>query len=238
MTLTSPFKDEEETDEESMNILESHIEGAQEFEPRKREQIYRAIIEYLYYGYEPDYLQGGAKGYFIGIKPTLDTHHARRQAGLKGGRPKKQTESNPDADGKPTENQTESKPKANGKQKESDIDIDIDIDIDDSSNDESNVEQIPYADIIAYLNEQAVKSFKVSKKAKELIRARWNDGYRLDDFKKVIDNKCAHWLDKSDMRQYLQPSTLFAVSHFDEYLNQTPTTKTKKGGCDFGKYAD
>lgn len=229
-----------------MNILESHIEGAQEFEPREREQIYRAIIEYLYYGYEPDYLQGGAFGYFIAIKPTLDTHHARREAGKKGGRPKKQTESNANADDKPTENQTESKSKAKGKAKgkqtanqtESDIDIDIDIDIDDSPNGESNVEQIPYEEIIAYLNEQAVKGFKVSKKAKELIRARWNDGYRLDDFKKVIDNKCAHWLDKPDMRQYLQPSTLFAVSHFDEYLNQTPTTRTKKGGGDFGKYAD
>lgn len=227
-----------------MNILESHIEGAQEFEPREREQIYRAIIEYLYYGYEPDYLQGSALGYFIAIKPTLDTHHARREAGKKGGRPKKQTESNPDADEKPNEKQNESKTKAKGKAKrkktanQNESDIDIDIDIDDSSNDESNVEQIPYADIIAYLNEKAVKNFKVSKKAKELIRARWKEGYRLDDFKKVIDNKCAHWLDKVDMRPYLQPSTLFAVSHFDEYLNQTPTTKTKKGGGDFGKYAD
>ena len=233
-----------------MNILESHIEGAQEFEPREREQIYRAIIEYLYYGDEPDYLKGGAKGYFIAIKPTLDTHHARREAGKKGGRPKKQIESNPNADEVSNENQTEkqtktkleskrkAKRKQAAKQSESDIDIDIDIDIDDSPNGESTVEQIPYEEIIAYLNEQAVKNFKVSKKAKELIRARWKEGYRLDDFKKVIDNKCAHWLDKVDMRPYLQPSTLFAVSHFDEYLNHTPTTKTKKGGGDFGKYAD
>ena len=114
-----------------MNILESHIEGAQEFEPREREQIYRAIIEYLYYGDEPDYLKGGAKGYFIAIKPTLDTHHARREAGKKGGRPKKQIESNPNADEVSNENQTEKqtktklkskrKPnwKANGKQSES-----------------------------------------------------------------------------------------------------------------------
>lgn len=231
-----------------MNILESHIEGAQEFEPREREQIYRAIIEYLYYGYEPDYLKGGAKGYFIGIKPTLDTHHARRQAGKKGGRPKKQAESNSDADDEASENQTEkqteSKSKARGKQKakqtanQTESDIDIDIDIDDSSNDESNVEQIPYAEIIAYLNEQAVRSFKPTKKAKELIHARWSEGYRLEDFKKVIDNKCAQWVDDTNMRQYLQPSTLFAVGHFDEYLNQTPVTKTKKGGGDFGKYAD
>lgn len=231
-----------------MNILESHIEGAQEFEPREREQIYRAIIEYLYYGDEPDYLQGGAKGYFIAIKPTLDTHHARREAGKKGGRPKKQNESNPDADevssGNQTEKQTESKTKPKGKAKgkqtakQNESDIDIDIDIDDSPNGESNVEQIPYEEIIAYLNEQAVRSFKATKKAKELIHARWNEGYRLDDFKKVIDNKCAQWVDDANMRQYLQPSTLFAVSHFDEYLNQTPTTKPKKGGGDFGKYAD
>lgn len=233
-----------------MNILESHIEGAQEFKPREREQIYRAIIEYLYYGDEPDYLQGGAKGYFIAIRPTLDTHHKRREAGKKGGRPKKQTESNPDADeeanenqvGKQTESKRKAKDKAEGeqsaKQNESDIDIDIDIDIDDSPNGEPSIEQIPYEEIIAYLNEQAVRSFKATKKAKGLIHARWNEGYRLDDFKKVIDNKCAQWVYDSSMRQYLQPSTLFAASHFDEYLNQAPTTKTKKGDGDFGKYAD
>ena len=90
---------------------------------------------------------------------------------------------------------------------------------------------IPYASIIDYLNEQTEKKFKVSSAAnKKLIKARWNEGYREDEFRKVIDNKVVDWKGKkfndgTDADKYLQPSTLFG-NKFDSYLNQTP----KQGG--------
>lgn len=87
-------------------------------------------------------------------------------------------------------------------------------------------ESIPFKEIIEYLNEKAGKSFKyTAEEHREYIRARWRKGYRLEDFKKVIDNKCADWLgvtsrDGQDMTKYLRPKTLFAKKHFDDYLNE------------------
>lgn len=68
-----------------MNILESHIEGAHEWPLEERGMIYCAIVEYMYYGTEPDYLSGGLLGYFIAIRPTLDKSRARALAGRRGG---------------------------------------------------------------------------------------------------------------------------------------------------------
>lgn len=85
---------------------------------------------------------------------------------------------------------------------------------------------IPFKEIIDYLNQKAGKSFKANAEGhRKYIRARWKKGYRLDDFKKVIDNKCADWLgvvsrDGQDMTKYLQPKTLFTEDHFDNYLNE------------------
>ena len=79
---------------------------------------------------------------------------------------------------------------------------------------------IPYREIIDYLNQKAGKSFKHSAAGnKKVIKARWNEGYKLDQFKRVVDNKCQDWLNDEKMSQYLQPSTLFG-NKFDQYLNQ------------------
>lgn len=86
---------------------------------------------------------------------------------------------------------------------------------------------IPFSEIISYLNEKTERSFKSVESHKKNIRARWNEGYRLDDFKKVIDNKCADWMRDDKMNKYLQPSTLFGTK-FDQYLNQLPTKLRKE----------
>lgn len=77
-----------------------------------------------------------------------------------------------------------------------------------------------YAEIIAYLNEKTGKNYRSSgKQVQELIHARLEDNYTVDDFKKVIDIKCAEWLG-GEYEKYLRPSTLFQASKFDGYLNQ------------------
>ena len=85
---------------------------------------------------------------------------------------------------------------------------------------EQEPDPIPYREIIDYLNQKAGKSFKHSAAGnKKVIKARWNEGYKLDQFKRVIDVKCQDWLNDENMNQYLQPSTLFG-NKFDQYLNQ------------------
>ena len=87
---------------------------------------------------------------------------------------------------------------------------------------------IPYAKIINYLNEKTQSNYKVtSKTTRRLIRARWRDGFTLEDFYKVIDVKTEQWLGDSNMDQYLRPQTLFS-GKFEAYLNEGKRSKTIK----------
>lgn len=91
----------------------------------------------------------------------------------------------------------------------------------------SKPDPIPYSDIINYLNEKTGRSFKVTEKWKSLIKARWNEGQRYDEFIKVIDNKVAEWLDNPKMNKYLRPETLFS-NKFDGYLNEQHPAKEER----------
>lgn len=85
---------------------------------------------------------------------------------------------------------------------------------------EPKPDPIPYREIIEHLNQNTGKAFKHTAAGhKKLIKARWNEGYGLEDFKKVIEVKSAEWLNDSKMETYLQPTTLFG-NKFDQYLNQ------------------
>ena len=66
-----------------------------------------------------------------------------------------------------------------------------------------------------------------TKKTRELIRARWNEGFSLNDFKTVIDKKCAEWMGDAKMEKYLMSVTLFGTK-FESYLNQLSVERKDK----------
>lgn len=81
-------------------------------------------------------------------------------------------------------------------------------------------DDIPYKEIIDYLNKKTGRRFPATaKRNKEPIHARWREGYRLEDFKRVIDNKCFSWANDPKMSAYLRPTTLFSPK-FSDYLNE------------------
>lgn len=89
------------------------------------------------------------------------------------------------------------------------------------------VEKIPYAEIVNYLNQRIGSQYKhTTKKTRALIKARWNEGFRLEDFQTVIDKKANEWIG-TDMQKYLRPETLFG-NKFEGYLNQPNRTGTKQ----------
>jgi uncharacterized phage protein (TIGR02220 family) len=89
-------------------------------------------------------------------------------------------------------------------------------------------------DVIDYLNKKTGKKYKSTTQIiQSIIKARQNEGFALQDFYDVIDIKCSQWLNDANMYKYLRPSTLFAPTHFQEYLNEAPksnsaTTSTDK----------
>ena len=92
-----------------------------------------------------------------------------------------------------------------------------------------NIYKIPFSEIVTYLNDKTNSSYSPgTSKTKKLIKARWNEGYQLEDFKKVIDLKTEEWLNNPTWNKYLRPETLFG-SKFESYRNQ----KTgKKNYCE------
>ena len=94
---------------------------------------------------------------------------------------------------------------------------------------QSSTAPIPYEEIVQYLNQKTGKHFKSTSKATQRhIKARFTDGFVLDDFKQVIDNKCGDWLRDRKMKEYLRPETLFGAK-FESYLNSKSTTARPKG---------
>ncbi len=79
---------------------------------------------------------------------------------------------------------------------------------------------IPYESIVADLNKRAGTNFQAgSRKTRGLIKARFNDGYTLDDFKTVHRKKAYEWVNDAKYSKYLRPETLYG-SKFEGYLNQ------------------
>ena len=111
-----------------------------------------------------------------------------------------------------------------------DLDLDIDLDIEDIVEETSTV---PYQKIISYLNQRIGTSYKAtSKEMQRLVKARFKQGFTLEDFYKVIDIKYNEWF-KTDMSKYLRPSTLFGTK-FESYLNQISIKTESKQERKFG----
>lgn len=75
-----------------------------------------------------------------------------------------------------------------------------------------------YIEVVNYLNEKANTKYRhTTPKTRSTIKARLKEGFTVNDFKTVIDKKCAEWLG-TEFEQYLRPETLFGTK-FESYLN-------------------
>jgi uncharacterized phage protein (TIGR02220 family) len=82
-------------------------------------------------------------------------------------------------------------------------------------------QDIPFDEIINHLNQVTEKQYRSnSKNTKDKIQARWNEDFRLDDFKYVHAVKAEEWLN-TDYAKFLRPETLYG-NKFEGYRNQKP----------------
>lgn len=106
--------------------------------------------------------------------------------------------------------------------------------------------------VLDYLNKKTHRVGKyaylyITPEYQKQILARYAEGYKTDDLKRVVDVKVSEWLGDRKMEVFLRPTTLFGPK-FKEYVMQTPLkihryrqmaqgqklSKTKKDS-DFGK---
>ncbi|MEV9641027.1 conserved phage C-terminal domain-containing protein [Mammaliicoccus sciuri] len=82
--------------------------------------------------------------------------------------------------------------------------------------------------VVEYLNLKTGKQFKTNASStRRLVNARLNEGYSVEDIKRVIDSKTTEWLPDQKFRNYLRPSTLFNASNFENYLNEGEPVKSQ-----------
>ena len=98
-----------------------------------------------------------------------------------------------------------------------------------NDNNDNNDNKYIYSSVIEYLNRKANTKYKASsKKTQTCIHSRLSEGFTEDDFKQVIDNKCADWIG-TEWEKFLRPETLFGTK-FEGYLNAKTTKKPVNTG--------
>lgn len=94
-------------------------------------------------------------------------------------------------------------------------------------NEKKDIYTSDIAEVLDYLNSRTGKKFTGKSKAhRQHIVARLKEGFTVEDFKKVIDNKVAAWGHSEKMAPYLRPETLFS-SKFETYLNDVETERQR-----------
>ncbi len=99
-----------------MNLYDSIIDAVEEYDlsAQERGQLSTAVIEYLYFGREPDFKMTKAAGVcYVAMHPVFESQRAKQEAGRIGGKAKanaKQTASKTLAEGLANAKQNDSKP--------------------------------------------------------------------------------------------------------------------------------
>lgn len=211
---------------ESFVFYKSFYESIKEVDDNIQLELFKAICEYSLNDEEIE-LAPISRALFTLMKPIIDSAKKRYVAsvenGKKGGAPK----GNQNAKKQPKNNLEQPNNNLTKTQKQSKNNLNDNVNVNDNVNDNDNiniyspakVEQLPYKEIIDYLNFKTNSNYKHTlQKTKDLIKARINNGFTIEDFKKVIDKKTQEWLG-TDFEKFLRPETLFG-NKFEGYLNQ------------------
>lgn len=98
-----------------------------------------------------------------------------------------------------------------------------------SSNSTMNNYVARATDILNFLNEKTGRKFDAltpngeQTASLQIIIDRLKSGYEDDKIRQVIVRQCRLWINDPEMRKFLQPSTLFRKSKFENYLSKLGT---------------
>lgn len=231
-----------------VQVLDSLIDGPLQLGNRREgDELIGMIVRFLRTGEEPSPRTDAQRMALAMVRPVLDKSRKRIVAGSEGGSKSaskaasKQPSKRQSKQASKTPSEPESEEESNAASKKaSDIYSSSSLPLPDSPSEEEGCGEgdgaIPYAEIVAALNEAAGTSYRpTSKKTRQLIHSRWAEGFRLHDFEAVIDTMSAAWLNDPKMAAYLRPETLFGTK-FESYLNRPRPRKGALDGDPFAAY--
>lgn len=187
---------------------------------REQQEILLAITRYMFEDIEPT-LNDKQTKIFNNLRRPLDKSKKRSKSGSITNN--NQNENKVETNDNQNEIKMKSNENQNSNQNENETKTHQDVNVIVNVN---GIDNVNVKDIIDYLNFKSNSHFKYSsEKTKSLIKARINDGFTIEDFKTVIDNKTSEWIG-TDFEKFLRPETLFS-NKFEGYLNQKITQKKK-----------
>lgn len=231
-----------------VQVLDSLIDGPLQLGNRREgDELIGMIVRYLRTGEEPSPRTDAQRMALAMVRPVLDKSRKRIVAGSEGGSKSvsrtssKQSSKRQSKQASKTPSEPESEEESNAESKQaSDIYSSSSLPLPDSPSEEEGCGEedggIPYTEIVAALNGALGTSYRpTSKKTRQLIHARWAEGFRFPDFEAVIATMAAAWGDDPKMSAYLRPETLFGPK-FESYLNRPKPRKERTHGDPFAAY--
>ena len=220
---------------DSMIFYKSFIDALNELPDEDRLKLYDAIFAFGIYGTEPE-LSGIDAAVFTLVRPQIEANNRKYENGVKGGRPKNQTETKTKPNhnqtitkSKPNNNLTETKQKPNQNQSITKPKPNVNVNVNDNDNDNENgndnvsgfdgrnTDGISLS-LLSFLNSETGATYTETEQFDNLVNGILNDGYTVDDIKTVIHKKAHEWSCDGKMRPMLRPSVLLG-ERFEEYLN-------------------
>lgn len=231
-----------------VQVLDSLIDGPLQLGNRREgDELIGMIVRFLRTGEEPSPRTDAQRMALAMVRPVLDKSRKRIVAGSEGGSKSvskaasKQASKRQSKQASKTSSEPESEEESNAESKQaSDIYSSSSLPLPDSPSEEEGCGEedggIPYTEIVAALNGALGTSYRpTSKKTRQLIHARWAEGFRFHDFEAVIATMAAAWGDDPKMSAYLRPETLFGPK-FESYLNRPKPRKERAHGDPFAAY--
>ena len=226
---------------DSALIYRSQAEAMRNLPPDQFKNAMVAVLDYSLDGIEPDESDPVTYALWMMAKPLIDKRNRNYENGSKHNPTASELQPNPNptvTQPEPNCNPTRTEPEPNPDLKEKgerrkekgEIDLTVGCKQPMCGKAPRNEAEYPYKAICERLNTLSGTAFKdKSKDTRKHIKARFEEGFTLEDFYTVIDKKVAEWRG-TDMEKYLRPSTLFG-SKFESYLNQCdkPSRETVKG---------
>lgn len=196
-----------------MNFFDSYYHAAKHLNDVDRHAFYDQLFAFYYEGIEGE-ITGTAAAVWEAVKPVVAKSRAKS-----GARKGKTKQNQNEIKQKSNEKQNDNKTKSNQKQIENHMDMDMEKDMDNNPPISPQGED-EVAIVVDYMNEVCGTNYRATSDAtRKHIKARLDDGFTVDDCKRVIDNKARDWIG-TDYAKYLRPGTLFIPSKFEAYLNQ------------------
>lgn len=227
-----------------VQVLDSLIDGPLQLGNRREgDELIGMMVRFLRTGEEPSPRTDAQRMALAMVRPVLDKSRKRIVAGSEGGSKSVSKAASKQASKRQSKqaSEPESEEESNAASKKaSDIYSSSSLPLPDSPSEEEGCGEgdgaIPYAEIVVALNEAAGTSYRpTSKKTRQLIHARWAEGFRFPDFEAVIATMSAAWLNDPKMAAYLRPETLFGTK-FESYLNRPGPRKGARDGDPFAAY--